>query len=98
MEPILASGGTVTVGLLCLLFSDLNSNKALGPIGASGIIFSIIAALTLPARRVGAAGQGGLLAVHAQARRHRWPPRNCPPACGDASLDSSAATPGPSGC
>jgi len=49
-EPIIASGGTVTVGLLCLLFSDLNSNKALGPIGASGIIFSIIAALTfLPA-------------------------------------------------
>ncbi len=50
VEPILASGGTVTVGLLCLLFSDLNSNKALGPIGASGIIFSIVAALTfLPA-------------------------------------------------
>ncbi|MDO2935267.1 efflux RND transporter permease subunit [Paeniglutamicibacter sulfureus] len=49
-EPILASGGTVTAGLLCLLFSDLNSNKALGPIGASGIVFSIIAALTfLPA-------------------------------------------------
>lgn len=49
-EPIVASGGTVTVGLLCLLFSDLNSNKALGPIAASGIIFSIIAALTfLPA-------------------------------------------------
>ncbi|MFJ6418065.1 MMPL family transporter [Paeniglutamicibacter sp. NPDC091659] len=50
VEPILASGGTVTVGLLCLLFSDLNSNKALGPIGASGIVFSVIAALTfLPA-------------------------------------------------
>lgn len=50
LEPIIASGGTVTVGLLCLLFSDLNSNKALGPVGASGIIFSIIAALTfLPA-------------------------------------------------
>ncbi|WP_431710031.1 MMPL family transporter [Glutamicibacter uratoxydans] len=49
-EPIIASGGTVTVGLLCLLFSDLNSNKALGPIAASGIIFSIIAALSfLPA-------------------------------------------------
>jgi len=50
LEPIIASGGTVTVGLLCLLFSDLNSNKALGPIAASGIIFSIIAALSfLPA-------------------------------------------------
>lgn len=49
-EPILASAGTVTVGLLCLMFSDLNSNKALGPIGAAGIVFSVIAALTfLPA-------------------------------------------------
>ena len=46
-EPILASAGTVTVGLLCLVFSDLNSNKALGPIAASGIIFSVFAALTL---------------------------------------------------
>lgn len=49
-EPILASGGTVAVGLLCLLFSDLNSNKALGPIGAFGILFSVLSALTfLPA-------------------------------------------------
>ncbi|MGY5319435.1 MMPL family transporter [Neomicrococcus lactis] len=46
-EPIVASAGTVTVGLLCLLFSDLNSNKALGPIAASGIIFSVFASLTL---------------------------------------------------
>lgn len=50
VEPILASGGTVAVGLLCLLFSDLNSNKALGPIGAFGILFSVASALTfLPA-------------------------------------------------
>lgn len=50
VEPIIASAGTVTVGLLCLTFSDLNSNKALGPIGASGIICSVIAVLTfLPA-------------------------------------------------
>ena len=33
-EPILASGGTVIAGLLCLLLSDLNSNKALGPVAA----------------------------------------------------------------
>ncbi|MGG7442949.1 MMPL family transporter [Zafaria sp. J156] len=49
-EPILASAGTVTAGLLCLMFSDLNSNKALGPIGAAGIAFSVLSALTfLPA-------------------------------------------------
>jgi RND superfamily putative drug exporter len=47
LEPILASGGTVIVGVLCLLLSDLNSNKALGPVAAIGIAFSVIAALTL---------------------------------------------------
>ncbi|WP_313810928.1 MMPL family transporter [Glutamicibacter sp.] len=50
LEPIIASGGTVAIGLLCLLFSDLNSNKALGPIAATGIVFSVFAALSfLPA-------------------------------------------------
>ncbi|MCJ1715891.1 efflux RND transporter permease subunit [Curtobacterium sp. VKM Ac-2922] len=47
LEPILASGGTVIVGVLCLLLSDLNSNKALGPVAAIGIAFSVLAALTL---------------------------------------------------
>ncbi|MBH1980208.1 MMPL family transporter [Candidatus Saccharibacteria bacterium] len=47
LEPILAAGGTVTAGLLCLLLSDLNSNKALGPVGAIGIGFAIVSALTL---------------------------------------------------
>ena len=46
-EPILAAGGTVIVGLLCLLFSDLNSNKALGPVAAIGIGFALLSALTL---------------------------------------------------
>ncbi|MFP3461677.1 MMPL family transporter [Arthrobacter globiformis] len=45
--PILASGATVAVALLCLLFSDLNSNKALGPVAAAGIVCSLLAALTL---------------------------------------------------
>jgi RND superfamily putative drug exporter len=47
LEPILASGGTVIVGVLCLLLSDLNSNKALGPVAAIGIAFSLLSALTL---------------------------------------------------
>jgi RND superfamily putative drug exporter len=46
-EPIIAAGGTVTAGLLCLLFSDLGSNKALGPVGGIGIVLSVTAALTL---------------------------------------------------
>lgn len=49
-EPIIAAGSTVTIGLLCLLVSDLGSNKALGPVGGIGVVLSIIAALTfLPA-------------------------------------------------
>ncbi len=49
-EPILASAATVVLALLCLLFSDLNSNKSLGPIAATGIAFSLLATLTfLPA-------------------------------------------------
>lgn len=49
-EAILASAATVIVALLLLLFSDLNSNKALGPIAAFGIAFAFLAAITfLPA-------------------------------------------------
>lgn len=50
LEPILASGGTVIAGLLCLLLSELSSNKALGPVAATGILLSMLASLTfLPA-------------------------------------------------
>lgn len=45
-EPIAASGGTVIVGLMCLLLSDLASNKALGPVGAVGIAMAMLASLT----------------------------------------------------
>ncbi|USN96663.1 MAG: MMPL family transporter [Candidatus Nomurabacteria bacterium] len=46
-EPIIAAGGTVTAGLLCLLLSDLKSNQALGPVGSIGVAFSVVATLTL---------------------------------------------------
>ena len=50
VEPILASGGTVIAGLLCLIISDLASNKALGPVGSIGIAMALFSALTfLPA-------------------------------------------------
>ena len=53
VEPIIASGSTVIIGLLCLLFSDLNSNKSLGPVAAVGIVFALFSALTfLPAMLV----------------------------------------------
>jgi len=47
IEPILASGGTVIAGLLCLLLSDLGSNRSLGPVAAIGIVFAMLSALTL---------------------------------------------------
>jgi RND superfamily putative drug exporter len=50
LEPIAASAGTVVLGLLCLLFSDLRSNQGLGPVAAIGIGAALIASLTfLPA-------------------------------------------------
>jgi RND superfamily putative drug exporter len=50
IEPITASAATVITGVLCLLFSELNSNKGLGPVAALGIAFSYLAAMTfLPA-------------------------------------------------
>ncbi|SMY12736.1 MMPL family transporter [Brevibacterium jeotgali] len=47
VEPILASGGTVIAGLLCLLLSDLKSNSTLGPVASIGIVFAMVSALTL---------------------------------------------------
>ena len=44
---ILASAGTVMLALACLLFADLNSNRALGPAGVVGIICSVVVTLTL---------------------------------------------------
>ncbi|UFS58526.1 MMPL family transporter [Subtercola endophyticus] len=49
-EPVAASAATVILAVLCLLFSDLNSNKGLGPVAAIAIAFSFLAAMTaLPA-------------------------------------------------
>ena len=47
LAPVLASGATVILGLLCLLLSDLSSLKGLGPVGALGIAGAMFASLTL---------------------------------------------------
>jgi putative drug exporter of the RND superfamily len=48
--PIVASGATVILALLCLLVSDLGLNRGLGPAGAIGIACAMVAMLTfLPA-------------------------------------------------
>ncbi|RSM91855.1 hypothetical protein DMH04_02510 [Kibdelosporangium aridum] len=44
LEPLLASAVTVILGLLCLLLSDLNSNKSLGPVAAIGIAAALVTA------------------------------------------------------
>lgn len=50
VEPIVASGATVILGLLCLLLSDLGNTSGLGPVGAIGIAGALVSALTfLPA-------------------------------------------------
>src|SRR3954451_22482307 len=50
IEPVAASAGTVILGLLCLLLSQLSSTKGLGPVGAIGIAAALLSAMTfLPA-------------------------------------------------
>lgn len=59
LEPILASGSTVIVGLLCLLVSDLGSNKALGPVGSIGVAFAMLGALLFLPALLYAVGRAG---------------------------------------
>ena len=47
LEPIVASGSTVTIGLLVLLLCQLKNSRGLGPVGAIGIVSSMITVLTL---------------------------------------------------
>ncbi|RAY15038.1 hypothetical protein DPM19_09840 [Actinomadura craniellae] len=44
---ILASAGTVALGLLCLLAADLNSTRGLGPVAAAGVVTALLAMTTL---------------------------------------------------
>ncbi len=44
---IWASAGTVILGMLCLVFADLNSTAGLGPVAAIGVGVGLLAMLTL---------------------------------------------------
>jgi putative drug exporter of the RND superfamily len=44
---ILASAGTVALGLLCLMFADLNSTAGMGPVAAVGVVTALLAMTTL---------------------------------------------------
>ncbi|ADG75000.1 MMPL domain protein [Cellulomonas flavigena DSM 20109] len=74
LEPIAASAGTVVAGLLCLLLSDLGSNRSLGPVAAVGIGAALLAGLTLlPAM---------LLVAGRRSRALFWPRAPRPEATG----------------
>jgi RND superfamily putative drug exporter len=44
---IIASGATVIIGLLCLLFAQMNSTASLGPVGAAGIVCALLVMLIM---------------------------------------------------
>ncbi|ACY96493.1 MMPL family transporter [Thermomonospora curvata] len=44
---IVASAGTVSLGLLCLVAADLNSTAGLGPVAAAGVVTALLAMTTL---------------------------------------------------
>jgi RND superfamily putative drug exporter len=44
---IVASGATVAVGMLCLLFASIRSSSGLGPVAAVGIVVGLLVMLTL---------------------------------------------------
>ena len=68
---IVASAATVMLGLLCLSFSELNSNKSLGPVAAIGIGCTLIVMMSVPAGGAGSVGRPlGVLATHADRLDH----------------------------
>ncbi|WP_183091248.1 MMPL family transporter [Streptomyces radicis] len=54
---IVASAGTVTAGLLCLLVADLAGLRGLGPVAAAGIVVSVLVMLTLLPALLACAGR-----------------------------------------
>jgi putative drug exporter of the RND superfamily len=44
---VLASGGTVILGMLCLSFATMNSTRGLGPVAAIGVGVSLLVLMTL---------------------------------------------------
>ena len=44
---IFASAGTVILGMLCLVFADMNSTQGLGPVAAIGVGVALLAMVTL---------------------------------------------------
>ncbi len=45
-EAVVAAAGTVALAVLTLLLSELNVSRSMGPVGAIGVVFAMIAALS----------------------------------------------------
>ena len=96
VEPIVASGGTVIAGLLCLLLSDLVSNQQLGPVAAIGIATSILAGAHAAARAAAGLRPGRVLARRTDARAPAHEGGRQGPV-GRVSRGSSTGAPAPCG-
>ena len=106
-EPIVASGATVVLGVLCLLLSDLGSNRGLGPISAVSVTLAVAAALSfLPAALVllGRAAFWPFLPRSRSSATRCGGPAGCrggppiPNPSGSSSRSSSPALPHPPTC
>ena len=80
---ILASGGTVTLSLLCLLTASINSDKGLGQVCVIGVVVVVFAMLTAPPMLLLIVGRGvfwsfvphcdaTVEANHAVAQKRLW--------------------------
>ncbi len=77
VEPVTASAGTVIAAVLCLLVSDLNSNKGLGPVAAIGVASAWLASMTFLPAVLALAGRAAfwpLRPAHGSphVERHGW--------------------------
>jgi RND superfamily putative drug exporter len=73
LEPIGASGGTVILGMLCLLASELTSNRSLGPVAAIGIAGALLSSLTFLPAALMLVGRAAFWPGDPVPRKHRRP-------------------------
>jgi len=71
-ESIVASAGTVVLGLCCLLLSALPSNRGLGPVAAIGIVSALVSSLTFLPAALLLLGRAAFWPSRRRSRRTRW--------------------------
>ncbi|WP_158888410.1 MMPL family transporter [Amycolatopsis anabasis] len=71
LEPIGASGGTVILGMLCMLFSELTSNRSLGPVASIGIAGALLSSLIFLPSALVLVGRAAFWPAEPVPRKHR---------------------------